>query len=332
MKIYITLIFTLFTVTMYAQYTAIPDQYFEYSLIQEGLDDLQDGQVLTANINQVTELDISGFIIEDLAGIQDFIMLTALDCSENEIKSLNLSANANLKYLDCTGNQLTSLVLGNNNQLEEVWASENNLASINTSALPNLIYFLVDGNQLTSLDFSNNPNLRQLWCDYNNLNEIDLGQQNNFNELYCGSNPNLSFINIRNGNNLEMEEFDASLIQVNACIQVDDAAAATGGSTFPYDNWSKDNSSFYSENCSLGLENFVAEKVKIYPNPFHDKLNIEIPKSSKLAIIVVVDISGKIIISTTTNQLDLSVFSNGLYFIKIIYEYGNSTTQKVIKY
>jgi frataxin-like iron-binding protein CyaY len=42
-----------------AQYTAIPDPIFEEFLISEGMDDVIDGQVLTANINDRTHLVIN---------------------------------------------------------------------------------------------------------------------------------------------------------------------------------------------------------------------------------------------------------------------------------
>ena len=46
-----------------------------------------------------------------MEGIQYFPNLVTLDCSKNQLTSLNLSSNSKLGYLDCGKNQLTQLTL-----------------------------------------------------------------------------------------------------------------------------------------------------------------------------------------------------------------------------
>ena len=52
--------------------------------------------VSTANINTVTFLDVSSKNIADLTGIEDFIALTELQCHNNQLTSLDVSANTAL--------------------------------------------------------------------------------------------------------------------------------------------------------------------------------------------------------------------------------------------
>ncbi len=126
--------------------TAIPDANFEQALIDLNLDSGEiDGQVLTANISDVTSLIVNNKNIESLTGIEDFTALTLLWCFNNQITSLDLSANTALNTLYCHTNQLTSLDL---------------------SANPTLEYLTCYDNQLTSLDIrnENNESIQTFWA------------------------------------------------------------------------------------------------------------------------------------------------------------------------
>ena len=56
-----------------------------------------------------TVINVKDKLIETLEGIEFFPNLKELDCSTNQLASLNLSKNAKLKYLYCSQNELTSL-------------------------------------------------------------------------------------------------------------------------------------------------------------------------------------------------------------------------------
>ena len=84
------------------QFTAIPDTNFEQVLIDLGHDSgAPDGQVLTANISGVDSLDVDNKSITDLTGIAGFTALTYLDCSDNQLTSLDVTRNTALTYLSC---------------------------------------------------------------------------------------------------------------------------------------------------------------------------------------------------------------------------------------
>jgi hypothetical protein len=99
-----------------------------------------------------------GLNITDLTGIEAFVSLTYLNCSWNQLTSLDVSTCSALTRLDCYSNLLTSLDV-----------------SANTA----LTYLYCGGNQLTSLDVRN-------------------GNNTNFVYFYAVDNPYLYCINVDN--------------------------------------------------------------------------------------------------------------------------------------
>lgn len=95
--------------------TYIPDINFEQYLIYQGLDNVVDNYVLTSNINTITYLDLQFRDIYDLTGIEGFTNLTYLNCSYNQLTSLNLNFNPILNEIYCNNNNLYSLDIKNEN-------------------------------------------------------------------------------------------------------------------------------------------------------------------------------------------------------------------------
>jgi len=100
---------------MFSQKTYIPDNAFEQALINLNLDDIFDDSVYTSAIDTVLILYISNNGVTDLTGIEDFIQLSNLSCSGNQIIDLDLSNNYNLVELNCNNNLLSSLDVRNGN-------------------------------------------------------------------------------------------------------------------------------------------------------------------------------------------------------------------------
>ena len=101
MKTTLLLILLFISPILFSQNTAIVDYHFEEALIDYGIDDNLDGQVLTSHIDTLTVLDVSGYDIFDLSGIEDFSSLIYLNCSGNQLTSLDVSNNAQLTQLYC---------------------------------------------------------------------------------------------------------------------------------------------------------------------------------------------------------------------------------------
>ena len=115
----ILLITLLSVLHLKAQRTYVPDNEFEQALINLSLDDIFDDSVTTSAIDTLTELYLSNHNISSLIGIEDFVQLRHLFCSNNQIVTLDLRDNINLFEFNCRNNLLTSLDMrnGNNNGL-----------------------------------------------------------------------------------------------------------------------------------------------------------------------------------------------------------------------
>ncbi|WP_264535835.1 leucine-rich repeat domain-containing protein [Flavobacterium sp. N1736] len=170
-------------------YTVIPDIKFEEKLAALGIDtDGINGKVLTSNITPVTELSMQFSSISNLTGIQAFENLTALDCSNNNLTSLDLSKNISLTTLNCDSNKLTSLNLSKNINLKKLDCNVNLLTSLDVSKNTALTWLYCYNNKLTSLIVTKNILLDDLYFSDNKLTTIDLSKNPLLISLYCHNN------------------------------------------------------------------------------------------------------------------------------------------------
>jgi Leucine-rich repeat (LRR) protein len=169
------------------KYTLITDENFENKLIELGIDkDGKNGKTQTAQIADIQELDLSELNILDLNGIEDFIMLTKLNCSSNTITQLDLTKNVLLVEIDCSKNKITNLDCSKNTVLSSLDCSHNDLITLNLENGNN--FNLAQYDQKTS-NFSYNPNL---YCinvdniDYSNQNMLGLKDRKAIYSRSCG--------------------------------------------------------------------------------------------------------------------------------------------------
>jgi len=194
---YIFILFLLlFNLVVQSQNTFIPDDNFEQALIDLGYDTGPlDDFVLTADISSITSLDLRGLNIQNLTGIEDFSALTALNCGDNALTSINVSSNTLLTTLECYDNQLTSLDISQNGSLEILFAYQNQLTSIDFSNNSQLQNINIGDNLLTQIDVTANNALQIIEVNNNNLTSIDISQNINLLEFQCINNL-LSDINV----------------------------------------------------------------------------------------------------------------------------------------
>ena len=180
----------------FGQQTYVPDNNFEQALINLGYDNVLDDSVLTANINTVTILNIESLNISNLEGIEAFISLTTLDCSDNLFTRFP-SNNLNINW---SSQSLTSLDLSNNPNLEYIIAENTTINTLNVNGCNNLWSIWFDNSQLTSLDLSTNTALSQIYLQNNQIQDtLDFSNCPVFWILEARNN-NLSFVNLKNGN------------------------------------------------------------------------------------------------------------------------------------
>ncbi|MDL0379531.1 cell wall-binding repeat-containing protein, partial [Clostridioides difficile] len=96
--------------------------------------------------------------IDNLDGIENFRNLEKLDCSSNNLESVDLSKNIKLKYLDISGNKILNIDLKNNNLINELHCDANKLSNLDLKNNKNLVSLFFTSNELTEIDLSNNVN------------------------------------------------------------------------------------------------------------------------------------------------------------------------------
>lgn len=77
--------------------------------------------------------------------------------------------------------------------------------------------------------------------------------------------------------------------------------------------------------CTVGLQNILASKLTLTPNPANEYINIS--GNLKISNIVISDINGKTVLNqnNNTNNINVSQLNNGIYFVKIITNEGVAT-------
>lgn len=175
--------------------TNFPDANFQ-KYIKDVLDTNKDGSLSEAEIAKVTELtfeypDSPGVKMSNIAslkGIEYFTALTTLDCSEQKLTTLDVSANTNLTTLNCSENRLTSLDLSKNTALTTLDCGYNHLTVLDLSKNTKLTTLDCGYNQLTSLNVSKNANLTKLLCYRNQLTTLNVSQNAVLTWLTCDNN------------------------------------------------------------------------------------------------------------------------------------------------
>ena len=158
---------------------------------------------------KVESIEVEGWNISRLEGIEAFPNLKVLNCGNNSIKELDLRQNPELKTLICNKNQLTQLDLSKNPQIDYLKCSENQLKQLDVSHLE-LEYLYCSHNDLEQLDVQKSKWLRELSCSKNRLTALDLDvahkpnlervecQNNQLTSLILGENKGLKKLNCAN--------------------------------------------------------------------------------------------------------------------------------------
>ncbi|WP_299227736.1 T9SS type A sorting domain-containing protein [uncultured Psychroserpens sp.] len=361
-----TLLFLLSSAIGFSQTTFIPDDNFEQAIINLGLDSGPlDDYVPTDMINTISYLNISSLNISDLTGIEDFTALDHLDCYINDLQTIDVSNNHQLRIIRCYQNDLTTLTLGSNTTLEQVWAYDNFLTSIDVSNLPNLDRLSLINNNLTSLNVTNNLQLRLLWCYDNELSDLDVSQNSQLELLWCSGN-NLTSLNVSNNLNLntllcfQNDITTLDLVNNSALVYLSTYSneltylnVKNGNNTnvtnfdannnpnlncievddpvYSEMNWTNIDSgvSFNGDCDNLSVDEFLANTIAIFPNPASHTITIQNVKGQDFYF-ELFDALGKSLKKSKATILDVSSLNSGVYYLNIYLNNG-ILTKKVIK-
>lgn len=270
--------------------TSIPDANFEQVLVDQNIDSdgTINGQVFTSDIASLTNFTFNASGIEDFTGLDDFQALETL-----VVVDVNFGSN------DTADNELDL-------------SSNINLQSFDMIGQDDLI-----NNPVETLDFSNNLNLSSIHVPGNwFLSQID---------LKTGST-DVSNLNINIDVSFPLpppsEVQNQSFQDDNVCIKVTDAAAANAGQGV-YATWNisaVNKPYFFSETCTLDIDEFKMSSVSIYPNPATDILYIQ-SKHIDIRRFEIYNLQGQLVkqnLNFQNQPIDLSNLSRGVYVINFI--------------
>lgn len=169
--------------------------------------------------------------------------LTRLELINNQLTSIDVSNNSDLEILWLETNNLSQIDVSNNLNLLNIALGYNNISAIDISKNTLLDVITIEGNDLSTIDVSNNPELKQIWVaenpnfssvDFSNnsklfgigiyntaINSLDLSN-NPITKLFVGNNPDLLHLDLRNGNNSNMNYFWADNTPNLSCINADE--------------------------------------------------------------------------------------------------------------
>jgi len=123
----------------------VPDTNFRSFLEDSGVGKIHGDYVVSSNLDKFKKFNLRKLFIGSLEGIEEFKNLIELDCSDNQLISLDVSKNTNLTVLNCNKNQLTTIDVFNNTDLKTLHCNSNQLTSLDLSFFyKDKIEYLVD--------------------------------------------------------------------------------------------------------------------------------------------------------------------------------------------
>ena len=177
------------TLTMYnipINEKTFPDSIFRNE-IKTYNDTNKDGKLGESEL-AITSLDVNGYGIKSLKGVEFFTSLKELYCYDCSLTSLDLSNNPDLEILFCWNNGLKSLNVTSNSKLRNLCCDYNDLTKLDVSKNKSLSFFCCNSNDLTTLDISNNTALTYLNCAFNQLSKLDVSKNKALEQLFCENN------------------------------------------------------------------------------------------------------------------------------------------------
>ncbi|MGV6829550.1 MAG: T9SS type A sorting domain-containing protein [Flavobacteriales bacterium] len=254
--------------------------------------------------------------------------LTWLDCYDNQLNYLDVTSCPQLYWLHCYNNQLSNIDLSQNYELEKFNCQDNNITSLDVSNNTLLSGLAISFNNITNIDVSQNLMLDRFTCLYNNISSIDLRENSLLTQFICSNNPNLNFLDVRNGANENIIQFYATDTNLD-CVLVDNASGAY------LEDWYVDEGTHFANSIhdceELSANELIQDTILIYPNPANNFVFINTSKQIESRLF---DINGRLVKERTTHTgkgiIIISDLEKGVYFLNIETE-NKTLTKKIIK-
>jgi hypothetical protein len=319
--------------TTQGQNINFPDLHLKTVLVANPLINTNgDGEIQKSEAIAFTgAVNVSNSTIYDMTGIEYFVNMTALNCSNNDLVQIDLNSNVSLMRLDCSINNLFDIDLTNNTELRLLDIHSNHFQSIDLTANILLARLLAQNNHLQILDLNSNSYLQQLDCSNNDLTSLDVSDNTMLFSVNCSDNQ-LSFLNLANNNNVNINSGSVNAINNKLnCVKVDDKS-------FSDLNWANsiDAFAFYSNSCnSVPVSTATSSYLNVFPNPAADVISVYFGGEFVRVRIDIYNVSGGLVYSNTIHNkssvnLDLD-FNAGIYMMAVNTGEGETITKKIIK-
>ncbi|MBO4921755.1 MAG: FecR domain-containing protein [Lachnospiraceae bacterium] len=178
-----------------------PDMIFRLYLMDKI--DADKDNVLSPDELALEKMDVRSQGINDLKGIEYFTRLTYLNCSQNNLTSLDVSNNRELTELYCAKNKLETLNISGCEKIKTVLCNENHLEKLDVSGAGNLNVLNCSSNSIYTIDLSKNTELHTLEIFLNPLYSLDVSHNTKLYALYCYSDQ-LGSLDVSKNTDLEI--------------------------------------------------------------------------------------------------------------------------------
>lgn len=300
--------------------------------------------MLWARSNTLAEIDLSGldniwwiWVSNnnldqiDLTGLNT---LEAFEIANNLLSIIDFTPTPDLNYIDVSGNSLTAIDFTPTLNLNYIDVSGNFLNAIEVNHLTELELLYCHNNQIEEISISNLVNLYTLYIGNNLIEEIDGSLNPNFIELHCESNPNLTYINMKNGAISSADPdmlyfgfafYDLPNLQFICIDPGEEYALSESG-------YNPNNVIVSTTDCTMSVSDVDLNVLTQYPNPVENDFHITNPEV--VSQFIVLDISGKILFETSlyeTVQKEIINLKTGVYFLLLNDESNNLRHLRFIK-
>ncbi|MEX6626772.1 DUF7619 domain-containing protein [Tenacibaculum salmonis] len=198
-----------------AQKIDFPDPLFENALLNHipKIDTDNNSEISIQEAENVTYLNLDNKWINNLSGIENFVNLVTLQANKNQLTSIDITKNVELRSINLNWSKLTSIDVTKNIKLSSISLARNyKISNIDLTNNLDLTSINLDFNQLTSIDFTKNIKLRSISLSFNQLTSIDFTKNVNLLTIELSRNKisnidltnNLDLISLNvSGNNIE---------------------------------------------------------------------------------------------------------------------------------
>ena len=148
----------------------------------------KDNKLSLKEVKGVKTINVKRLKIASFAGIKYFKNLEVLDCSENLLKSIDISKNKELLVLDCSYNPMPKIDVSENVKLTDLILKDMGLTGIDLRQNTALRKLEIFNNPITNLDVNNNKELEYLNCNETQLAKLEVNTNTRLKSLFCVNN------------------------------------------------------------------------------------------------------------------------------------------------